>query len=205
MPEGEETGGAELSSVELRHTLARNVKGTLVTTLLAASLVAFAGCGGGGGDKTFEGDGYSFTYPGEWKEREGGEAAAEVGEPVSEAFFGPSEGPDGLTVQVFRVNLSITEGNIDELSGDIAEFIGELFRQGDGRVTSGPTPVTLGGLPGRAFEGSFINKGGTRVQTRLTLAFDGRTEYFLSCEFTPEGAEEMKRGCEQVEESFQVE
>ena len=39
----------------------------------------------------------------------------------------------------------------------------------------------------------------------MTFAFDGRTEYFLDCEFTPERADEMKQGCEQAVESFHVE
>jgi hypothetical protein len=35
--------------------------------------------------------------------------------------------------------------------------------------------------------------------------FDEGTEYFLNCQFTREGAEEMKRGCERVVNSFQLE
>ena len=50
-----------------------------------------------------------------------------------------------------------------------------------------------------------MNSDGVPVQTWLTYAFDGRTQYVLDCEFTPERAEEMKRGCEQVVGSFQVE
>ena len=40
---------------------------------VAAALAASPGCGGGGsgnGDKTYEGDDYSFTYPGEWDEQQ---------------------------------------------------------------------------------------------------------------------------------------
>jgi hypothetical protein len=152
------------------------------------------------------GDGYSFTYPGEWFEGEQqGESAAQAGEPVSVATFGPSEGANALSVQVYRINLSITGENIDELSGSLADEIGELLRQADGRVTSGPTRVTVGGLPGLRFEGSLVNAKGIPVQAWLTLAFDGRTEYVLDCEFTPEPAEEMKRGCDQAVKSFKVE
>ena len=48
---------------------------------------------------------------------------------------------------------------------------------------------------------------GARVESRvnLLLLFDGATEYFLNCQYTPSGAEEMKQGCDQVVESFQVE
>jgi hypothetical protein len=106
---------------------------------------------------------------------------------------------------VYRLNLAVTEGNFDEVSDEFTKTVGEVLRQADGDVTSGPTRVTVGGLPGLSFEGSLVNSQGVPVQTWLTFAFDERTEYLLNCEFTPEGAEEMKRGCEQVVESFQVE
>jgi hypothetical protein len=186
-------------------------KVTLSVSLLVC--VALAACGGdgndggagGGGDKTFQGDGYSFTYPGDWDELEGGEPSGQVGEPVSRALFGPSAGSDAMEIEVYRLNLSVTEDNLDELSGEIARVAEELFRQADGEIASGPTRVTVGGLPGFSFEGSAVDSLGVRVQAWLTFAFDRRTEYFVDCEFTPEGAEEMKQGCDQVLESFQVE
>jgi hypothetical protein len=163
--------------------------------------------GGGGEDNTFEGDGYSFTYPGEWVQGEPGEAAGQTGgEPLSEAAFAPEfEGSDNLLVQVYRLKLAVTEGNFDEASDEFATLIGEALRQADGDLTSGPTRVTVGGLPGLSFEGSLVNADGVHVRAWATVAFDGRTEYVLECEFTPERAEEMKRGCNQVLESFQVE
>jgi hypothetical protein len=65
--------------------------------------------------------------------------------------------------------------------------------------------VTIDGLPGLRFEASGLDPEGVRVQSRLIFVFDGRTVYALNCQFTPETAEEMKRGCEQVVESLQVE
>jgi hypothetical protein len=163
--------------------------------------------GGGGENNTFEGDGYSFTYPGEWVEAEPGEAAGQTeGEPLAETAFGPElPGPDNLDVLVYRLNLAVTERNFDEVSYEFARVVGEVLRQADGDVTSGPTRVTVGGLPGLSFEGSLVNVNGVPVQAWLTFAFDGRTEYLLDCEFTPERAEEMKRGCDQVVRSFEVE
>lgn len=69
----------------------------------------------------------------------------------------------------------------------------------------GPTSVTIDGLPGLSWEGSLVNVDGVTVQSRFTSLWDGSTEYWMNCQFTPEHAEEMKRGCDQVEESFQVE
>jgi hypothetical protein len=185
-------------------------------SLIVFVCLALAACGGDGddggarsGDKTFEGDGYSLTYPEEWIEMEAGEPAGQTGddEPLSDAMFGPqAEGSDNhMNVLVFPLNLAVTEANLDEVSDEFARLVGEALRQADGEVTSGPTRVTVGGLPGLSFDGSLVNSNGVHVQTWSTFGFDGRTEYFLNCEFRPERAEEMKRGCNQVVQSFQVE
>jgi hypothetical protein len=100
---------------------------------------------------------------------------------------------------------SITEGNIDGYADDVSEAAKETYEELDGELTAAPTPMTLDGLPGFRYEGSLVNVDGVRVQARVIRAFDGLTEYYLYCQFTPEGADEMKRGCEQVVESFRVE
>lgn len=62
--------------------------------LAGAGVLAALGCGGAGGDKTIEGDGYSFSYPGDWDEgtarQEGaasGRSNAAVSPPGSEESF----------------------------------------------------------------------------------------------------------------------
>jgi hypothetical protein len=100
--------------------------------------------------------------------------------------------------------LPITESNIDEVSAQFAGEVDQLFRQAQGRLTKGPTRLTVGGLPALRLEGSAVAPGGVRVRSQVTVVFDGRTQYFLSCQFTPEGAEEMQRACNQVVSSFQV-
>ena len=92
----------------------------------------------------------------------------------------------GLSVQVYRTNVPITEGNIGQAEDEFRDLGRELFRQADGRMTSAPTRVTVGGLPGVRFEGTLVNLDGIRVVAWITVAFDGRTEYFWDCEFTPE-------------------
>lgn len=65
---------------------------TARAVLAGALVVVAASCGGGSsnetptveGGKTFEGEGYSFTYPGSWVERIGSKAPpAAAGAPTS--------------------------------------------------------------------------------------------------------------------------
>jgi hypothetical protein len=184
-----------------------SVKVTILTFALAAALVAGAGCGGGGGDKTFEGDGYSFTYPGEWSDRGKVEATAHAGseQATSQVAVAPGEGQDLVLVEVGPTSPSITEDNIDQFKDEIARQVESLFQQGEGQVTVGPTRVTVGALPALRFEGTSITSPGVSVRSRLTLIYDGRNQYAVNCQFTPEGAEEIQRACDQILSSFQVE
>ena len=97
-----------------------------------------AACGREGGDKTFKGDGYSFTYPGEWEEREVGTVTPGA---VFLTAFAPGEGLSGL---IFEVNTGplITESTIDAVIEDVAGALQES--------TEGPTRVTVAGLPAPA-------------------------------------------------------
>jgi hypothetical protein len=95
-----------------RRTVAKAMKVTLVTFTVAALVVAAAGCGGRGGSgeasKTFEGDGDSFSYPGEWLELTPVEARAQTGDEVSSVNFGPRAGADVLGVVVYRLRASVS-------------------------------------------------------------------------------------------------
>jgi hypothetical protein len=164
--------------------------------------------GSGGGDKTFEGDGYSFVLPEDWMEFEQGESRARSGEQISPSvWIGPRGGSDSdlMVVDVFRARVAVTEENIDEVSDQLAAEFDQLLEQGGWRMTKDPARVTVDGLPGVRFEASGLDPEGERVQSRYIYVLDGRTVYALNCQFTPEGAEEMRRGCHQVFESFQVE
>lgn len=169
--------------------------------LLAAALLG--GCGGGSGDKTFEGDGYSFTYPGGWEQYEGSGAPG-VGRSVSSVAFAPTAGGNGLTLTVYRLPAAITEDNIGSFAGEIRTVTEQVFHAGGGRLLEGPTRVNVAGLPAFTASGTGVTPSGTRVRSRIDLAFDGTTEYFFNCQFTFDHAEEIQQGCSTVLESFQL-
>jgi hypothetical protein len=172
---------------------------------VALVCLALAACGGGEGEyKTFEGDGFSFRYPEDWEQREAS-GAAEVGNSISSVMFAPSRGANGLTVNVYRLQVAVIEDNVESIEAEVAATTEQIFRQAGGRLTDGPTRVTIAGHPGYSATGTAMTPEGARVESRVNLLFDEATEYFLNCQYTPSGAEEMKRGCDQAVESFQVE
>ena len=149
------------------------------------------GCGGDSGDNTFEGEGISFTYPEEWEERE----AVGGGTPGA-AFttaFAPEAGVNNLIFEIGDIGSPVTESNIDAFADDLAGALEES--------TEGPTRLTVAGLPALRI----VSHPETDSSRRITQVFDGATGYIFDCGFTSARAEEMKRGCDQAEDSFQVE
>lgn len=68
-----------------------------------------------------------------------------------------------------------------------------------------PHLPTVAGLPAIRLEATAINLDGVETKSHVVLVYDRKTEYFLNCQYTPDGAAEMTAGCDHVVASFQVE
>lgn len=174
------------------------MKVTLVTCLVLGSVLAgAAACGGrngdgsGDGDKTFEGDGYSFTYPADWEEFEPDEVIP--GAALTTVFAPDGSSPGELIFEIGDGGSPVTADNIDEAEEELAGAIQES--------TEGPIRMTMAGLPALRI----VAHPRSDLTRRITTAFDGATIYIFDCAFTPDIAEDMQRGCDQVEESFRIE
>jgi len=152
--------------------------------------IALGACGGGGsGDKTFEREGVSFTYPADWEEREIGEVTPGA------AFitaFAPGEGLNGLIFEINEGGPPVDESNIDAVAEDVAGALQES--------TEGPNRLTVDGLPALRI----VSHPQSGLARQITSVFDGTTAYVFDCGFTPERSDEMQRGCSQALESFKV-
>jgi PsbP-like protein len=188
------------------------VKVTRVTSLLAVALLAGAGCGGTNGaepitvdggsesDKRFDGLGFSFTYPKEWREVSVGPLPA--GREAPAVVVAPEQAEsDGVGVTVVQGSPKVTEENFADAKEDIAAAARTRF----GRLVEGPTRITVSGLPALRLEASGTTPEEVSIRSHVTLVFAGTTWYTLECDFAPEHAEEMQRGCDQIVSSFRVE
>jgi hypothetical protein len=72
----------------------------------------------------------------------------------------------------------------------------------DGFDAAHERPVA--GLLAIRLEATAINVDGVQTKSHVVLVYDGKTEYYLNCQYTPDGATEMKAGCDQAVASFQV-
>ena len=170
---------------------------------VALAWLTLAACGGGGGgDKTFEGDGYSFTYPGEWDEVEYEDPPADrAPTDVAVSPRGSEHELDSVSVTVAPNQLAVTEDNLDTQLDGLADSATNAY----GKLLAGPTPITTAGLPAISMEGSGPGDEGSQLEFRVTVVFDGTTWYVIQVESVPQHAEEMKKGYDEVVESFRVE
>jgi hypothetical protein len=45
-------------------------------------------------------------------------------------------------------------------------------------------------------------EGGGEVHTRSIEVYDGRTGFFINCQYAPDSEEEILAGCQQIVDSF---
>jgi hypothetical protein len=172
-----------------------------VAGFLIAATVVLSGCDDP--DKSFEGHGITFTYPGGWNEAEETSTAVSSGNQRWSESFG-IDGNNFVSLTEYELNIEVGEENISELEQEIGETIEQLTQQAGGSVDEGPSEVTMGGFPGFRFELSGVEAEGGTVASSILLVFDGTTEYFLNCQFTDEHKDEIDEGCTQIIDSFQV-
>jgi len=150
---------------------------------------------GGDGDKTYEGDGYAFTYPGDW---EGGNSASITGND-RDALVGPP-GRGGLEYVAVLVNEgrpSVTDDNIVEAIADLAEELAQ-----DGGLLDGPEQIEVGGLPAAQANFRATNDEGVEIRSRQTYVYQGTTWYLIICNAPPAQFDDHSVGCDRVESSL---
>jgi len=153
--------------------------------------------------QTFDGNGVSFRYPDGWQEFTLTGTSASTGPQNWSETVGIDE-VNFVTVAEYTINVSVTPDTIADQQDSFASQIADLFTQAGGQLQSGPTEEIMGGLPALAFTGTAKSPDGTEVGSRLVMAFDGTTEYFVNCQYTSGGEGDILAGCDQVVSSFQV-
>jgi len=152
--------------------------------------------------------GVSFNYPVGWQQGEVEGAMAQGGAdelwstavtPITE-----NDGFDFVDIRAYRLNISMaTADDLGAVMLELESFVQQGTEQVGGVVEAGPQEYTMAGLPALQFHITGTVDG-TAFKKMLIFAFDGTTEYVVTCTHTPGRFAEIQRGCAQVIRTFTV-
>jgi hypothetical protein len=173
---------------------------------VVVTIGALSGCGATEkkGDHVYIGNGVSFRFPHEWKTIK---PQGLKGRGLWTVMVAPPDtsGTDIAFVTEYRTPTTITKKNLASKKPGITSTVAGVARQAGGALRSGPTPITMGGLPGYGFRISAMVE--RRPSTsRLVLVWKSKTEYFLNCQHLTKGilGAEVERGCRMIIASFKL-
>lgn len=170
-----------------------------VPLLAAASLVlALTACGGGGSGR-YEETGMDITWaiPGGFHIAHDLTISKSAGaNAVDQAAVG-IDTDNLIIVQRYNLNVAISSDNLSRFKGEVDNVVGNLA----GKKVSGHE-VEYGGLPGYEY---VINVSRPpQGQSRLAVLFDGKVEYLVNCQSTPEKRDKIEKGCRKVLDSIKT-
>ena len=168
--------------------------GCLAVLVAALGLSA---CGDSGSDdsgpKTFEQDGYPFTfeYPASFESSNDVTTATQLGSSADATTAVGIDDSNGIVIQKFSLGATVTESNLDAVKRQADALIGSADPGASGK------PAQTGGFPSLTYA-AFPLQSPSGGQSRVTLLFDGRDEYFINCQSTPQEREAINAACDQA-------
>lgn len=160
----------------------------------AAALVpGAAGCGGSGGDRSFDerGFGITFTYPSAFEKTAKVSFSRSAGGAAVARAAVALDRDNAIIVTRYSLRRSVTKDTLARYRREVDGVVGQLA----GKPVSGRR-VEYGGLPGYEYTiGVSTPANGT---SRLVLLFGGKTEYLINCQSTPSRRAAVERACTQA-------
>lgn len=178
------------------------VKAPLLAALIVLAL--FTGGCGGTGDQSFSADDYpfSFDYPSGWTLTHGAnfnyEGSNAAQRSVSVALKDPF---DQVTVTEYKLKKKLPKG-ANAYRPEVDRIVARMAREAGGKASDAKA-VKYGGLPGYQYVIAF-DAAGAKLQSKLTLLFQGSSEYEISCQSTADKRTDLNEGCEQILGSFEL-
>jgi len=178
------------------------VRQTSLVACVAVGLVLFASaCGGGGGGSggggRYEETGLDITFPipsGFHIAHDISIAKSSGVKAVDQAAVAIDQ--DNLViVQRYNLNTAISSENLATFKGEVDKVIGQLA----GKPVSGHE-VKYGELPGYEYVIDVAQPA--QGQSRLAVLFDGKVEYLVNCQSTPDQRDKIEKGCRTVLDSI---
>ena len=88
----------------------------------------------------------------------------------------------------------------DELNENVDVAMQQIAEAADMQAVGAVQVGTLGPLSARIYE---FAKGGDELRSTFVVGFEGKQQFFVSCQRTPEAAAEIEEACGLIQETFE--
>ena len=153
---------------------------------------------------TYEENGVSFEYPGEWDEFPAEASSTSTG---SNELWSATVGPDKtnlVNVTAYQLNIEVTEENLGSIEAELDGVITDVVDRAGGEITSGPDVDEVAGFPAYTYTWEDVEVEGEPKDSSAYFIFNGDLEYFFNCQFSSDRQDEVMAGCAQILDSFLV-
>jgi uncharacterized RDD family membrane protein YckC len=181
----------------------RALAAVLLAVVLAGAVEVSVRFGGDKADNVYRADGATFRYPTGWQEDPPGtvQAQGEVDALWDTAFW--VDDYDVVLVSAYPADPSVSSGDLSTAEPWIAAELQQVFAQMDGTLYESEQVTVAGHQALRYRADGRVNE--TPVESQVIVFFDGPTQYFVNCQYTPAGEAEIVGGCEEILETFELE
>lgn len=148
-------------------------------------------------------DGVTYEYPKSWQ-----------AQPSVNTSAGPSNrawqqavGPDATSVAIvsqYNLTAEVTAENLEQHRAEVATTLQNVATQSGGTTIGPVTPESTAGFPGFTAALTVKDSANQVLNSTVWLFFDGTTEYFLNCQYTPDQQSELIHGCNTIRDTFKV-
>jgi len=172
----------------------KKVAGCLAVLVAGVGLSA---CGGSDSDdsgpKTFESDAYPFTfeYPASFDVSDDVGVSQNLGGSTEDTTAVAIDDSNGIILQRATLNATVTEGNLGAAKRQFDALIHRVDPGASGK------PGRIAGFPSLTYA-AFALKSVPDGESQVTFLFDGRDEYVINCQSTPQERETIQAACDQA-------
>ena len=161
--------------------------------------LALAACGGDSDGGTFDESELPFTfeYPAGFGIAENVSIDQQLGATADAQGGVGIDEDNAIIAQLFTLNIEIDDSNLDLARREIERLIGGVDESATLRDSS------VAGLPALTAEEVAVPEL-ENATSRLTFIFNGKQEYLINCQSTPDYRDEVDEACDQALETFEL-
>ncbi len=183
-----------------------------ITVIAAATAVSIGACSSSSSSdasspspelNTMTANGVTYKFPKDWQTQKDLSTEAEQGNRAWQQAVGPDTVNLSILSQ-YNLSVDVTPENIAQIQGEVEQTLEKLAGQAGGKTTGPVTVEATAGYPGFKQTLTVKNPAGKEVDSTVWLFFNGKTQYFLNCQYVTAQQAQLLAGCNTIRSTFSL-